>query len=46
MTPQNHTLFSVCLFYSLNALLLWTIRRERNAKKVRGAGLSDEASGK
>ena len=34
MTPQCHTFFTVCLFYALNALLLWTVRRDRNARRA------------
>jgi len=29
MTPQAHTIYSVCLLFALNALLLWTGRRQR-----------------
>jgi hypothetical protein len=34
MTPRCQTLFSVCLFYALNALLLWSVRRQRNARRA------------
>jgi hypothetical protein len=37
MVPQCQTLFSVCLFCALSALLLWTARRERNAERRRAA---------
>ena|SRR5208283_5628486 len=37
MTPQCHTMFSVCLFFSLSSLLLWTARRDRRCRRY-GAG--------
>jgi hypothetical protein len=37
VTPQSHTIFTTGLFFALNALLLWTARRERNAAKRRNA---------
>ena len=33
MTAQSHTIYTVCLFFALNALMLWTVRRERRIQK-------------
>lgn len=35
MTPESHTIYSVCLFLSLASLLLWSKRRHRVSRLVR-----------
>ncbi len=35
MTPDQQLLYAVCLFFSLSALLKWTVRRERAARLER-----------
>jgi hypothetical protein len=38
MTPLSHTLFSVCLFLALSALLSWSTRRDRRISRCRIGG--------
>lgn len=44
MTPECHTMFSVCLFFSLSSLLLWTARRDRRCRRFSVGGGARELS--
>lgn len=43
MTPYENTIFSICLFGALQALQMWTVRRDRN---IRGCHDAQKASRK
>lgn len=37
MTPMQHTLYTITLFLALNALWLWSKRRNRAARRYRAS---------
>jgi len=41
MTPEQHTIYSLSLFFALASLLLWSKRRHRVSQHIR-EGLSAE----
>lgn len=41
MTPNEHSIYTISLFFALNALLLWSNRRHRVARQYRARVAAD-----